>query len=148
MKSYKENPVFIDGLIYLRISNGKVEAYGDKPSLLSAEKEQRTGRLFDYSVTPEEWDDAGNEARVVNGKLVLGMPDDVILARQEEVIRSERYLRLRQCDKMSPMRWNSLTEEQKQAWADYRQALLDVPQQEGFPWGGDPEKVPWPAKPE
>ena len=148
MKSFADDPRVLNGLIYLKISKDEVNAYGDLQSLVDAEAEQKTGRLFDYSVTLEEWDNAGNEARVVNGKLVLGMPEDVILARQEEVIRSERYLRLRQCDKMSPMRWNSLTDEQKQAWADYRQALLDVPQQEGFPWGGDPEKVPWPVKPE
>ena len=31
----------------------------------------------------------------------------------------------------------------KEAWADYRQALRDIPQQEGFP-----ENVLWPEKPE
>jgi len=30
----------------------------------------------------------------------------------------------------------------QQAWADYRQALRDIPQQEGFP-----EDVVWPEKP-
>jgi len=40
------------------------------------------------------------------------------------------------------LRWASLTEAQRQAWADYRQALLDVPQQEGFPYN-----VVWPVKP-
>lgn len=45
---------------------------------------------------------------------------------------------------MSPMRWNTLSDVDKQKWNDYRQALLDVPQQEGFPWGGDINKVPWP----
>jgi hypothetical protein len=40
------------------------------------------------------------------------------------------------------LRWNDLTAEQQQAWADYRRALLDVPQQEGFP-----ETVIWPTAP-
>lgn len=40
------------------------------------------------------------------------------------------------------LRWAALTAEQQQAWADYRQALLDVPQQEGFPYS-----VEWPTKP-
>ena len=148
MKSYIENSTFVDGLIYLKVYGSVVEAYGDKASLVSAEKEKPTGRLFDYSLTPEEWDAAGNIARVASGKVVLGLPQDMIIAQQEEIIRHERYLRLRQCDKMSPMRWNSMTEEQKQEWANYRQALLDIPQQEGFPWDGDPNKVPWPVKPE
>lgn len=41
------------------------------------------------------------------------------------------------------LRWSALTTEQQQAWADYRQALLDVPQQAGFP-----HDVVWPTKPE
>lgn len=43
----------------------------------------------------------------------------------------------------NPLRWGSMTVEQQQAWADYRQALLDVPEQEGFP-----SEVIWPVKPE
>lgn len=40
------------------------------------------------------------------------------------------------------LRWAALTAEQQQAWADYRQALLDVPSQSGFP-----HDVVWPTKP-
>lgn len=40
------------------------------------------------------------------------------------------------------LRWADMTEEQRQAWADYRRALLDVPQQAGFP-----ENVIWPTAP-
>jgi len=36
-----------------------------------------------------------------------------------------------------------LSEEQKTAWGTYRQELLDIPQQEGFPW-----EITWPTKPE
>ena len=42
----------------------------------------------------------------------------------------------------NPLRWAALTTEQQQAWADYRQALLDIPQQSGFP-----HNVVWPTKP-
>jgi hypothetical protein len=41
------------------------------------------------------------------------------------------------------LRFNSMTAEQQQAWADYRQALLDVPSQSGFP-----HDVVWPTNPE
>lgn len=41
------------------------------------------------------------------------------------------------------LRWAALTAAQQQAWADYRQALLDIPQQSGFP-----HDVVWPTKPE
>lgn len=41
------------------------------------------------------------------------------------------------------LRWASLTVEKQQQWANYRQLLLDVPQQIGFP-----NDVIWPTKPE
>lgn len=43
----------------------------------------------------------------------------------------------------NPLRWADLTADQQQAWADYRRALLDVPQQAGFP-----SNVAWPTQPE
>jgi hypothetical protein len=45
-------------------------------------------------------------------------------------------------DSVNPMRWEALTELQKDAWRAYRQALLDVPQQEGFP-----TNIAWPEAP-
>jgi hypothetical protein len=44
---------------------------------------------------------------------------------------------------MNPLRFNALTEDEKQALAAYRQALLDVPQQPGFP-----KEINWPEKDE
>ncbi len=43
----------------------------------------------------------------------------------------------------SAIRWNLMSEEEKSAWVIYRQALLDLPEQEGFP-----TNVVWPNKPE
>ena len=64
----------------------------------------------------------------------------------ENAIRTERARRdsLLQTtiDAMNPMRWESMTDGQKQAWRAYRQALLDVPQQEGFP-----TNIVWPEAP-
>jgi hypothetical protein len=34
----------------------------------------------------------------------------------------------------NPLRWAELTTEQQNAWAEYRTDLLNVPQQEGFPY--------------
>lgn len=53
------------------------------------------------------------------------------------------YLLQAVVDAMSPMRWELLSEDQKQFWRDYRQALLDVPQQPGFP-----QEIDWPVSPE
>ena len=148
MKTYDEFPEFVDGLIYLKVIDGKVNAYGDLLSLNNAEAKFKCGKLFDYVVDPDEWSAVGCAAYLSEGHLALGMPQEELFKRNAEMIRNERKIRLRKCDKVSPMRWNAMTDEQRQAWTDYRIALLDIPQQDGFPWDGDVDKVPWPRKPE
>lgn len=51
------------------------------------------------------------------------------------LVRSRRDDLLIQLDQivMNPIRYNSFSDVYKQALANYRQQLLDVPQQEGFP---------------
>jgi hypothetical protein len=63
-------------------------------------------------------------------------------SRSEQSSRQLRNLELQLIDKINPVWYNSLTNEQQQELAQYRQALLDVPQQSGFPI-----TVNWPAKP-
>jgi hypothetical protein len=46
-------------------------------------------------------------------------------------------------DKYTPIRWATLTSEQQQKILEYRQALLDIPQQEGFPYN-----INWPTVPQ
>jgi Phage tail assembly chaperone protein len=46
-------------------------------------------------------------------------------------------------DRISPIWWSSMTAEQQAAWSQYRQALLDVPQQAGFP-----ADINWPTSPQ
>jgi len=41
-----------------------------------------------------------------------------------------------------------LSDEEKAAWTEYRQALRDLPGLEGAPWDGGGEKTPWPARPD
>jgi hypothetical protein len=58
--------------------------------------------------------------------------------------RGQRDALLQEVDSIvgNPLRWASFSTEQQTAWADYRQALLDVPQQAGFP-----NTINWPNKP-
>lgn len=46
-------------------------------------------------------------------------------------------------DTLNVPRWAAMTESQQTAWAEYRQALLDVSAQSGFP-----RQIQWPTKPE
>jgi len=59
-------------------------------------------------------------------------------------VRRERDSRLQELDKIvsNPLRWASYTTEKQNELSEYRQALLDVPQQEGFPY-----EVKWPEHP-
>lgn len=75
-----------------------------------------------------------------NGNPQLVGPTDMELATSVRARRDE-LLRMN-VDSMNPMRWASMSEAQQSAWMEYRQALLDVPAQDGFP------NVVWPIKPE
>lgn len=58
--------------------------------------------------------------------------------------RMEREELLRQhVDSINPIRWETMTDAQKTALRNYRQALLDISKQSGFPMS-----VQWPTKPE
>jgi hypothetical protein len=61
-----------------------------------------------------------------------------------ENVRFQRDALLQEVDSIvsNPLRWASFSQAQQTAWADYRQALLDVPQQPGFP-----NTISWPTKP-
>lgn len=45
-------------------------------------------------------------------------------------------------DRISPIWWDSMTEDQKVAWLAYRDALLNVPDQPNYP-----REISWPIKP-
>lgn len=62
--------------------------------------------------------------------------------QQEMQVRAARNSLLDLCD-WTQLPDAPLTAEQKQEWAEYRQALRDVPEQTGFP-----ENVVWPSTPE
>jgi hypothetical protein len=65
-------------------------------------------------------------------------------AAKAEQVRAERDQRLLTVDAIAgnALRWAALDADTQAAWAAYRQALLDVPQQAGFP-----DNVTWPVKP-
>lgn len=100
-----------------------------------------------------KWYETVCEVYPVNGEMtwkVERLPDDDY-ARAEEQWRKDlpdgirrdrdRFLQLT-VDKLNALRWAQLSEIQKKEAQEYRQALLDVPQQSGFP-----ENVQWPEMP-
>ena len=60
-------------------------------------------------------------------------------------VRSQRDQLLLEVDAFvgNPLRWAALSSDKQAEWATYRTALLDVPQQAGFP-----DTITWPTAPE
>jgi hypothetical protein len=57
-------------------------------------------------------------------------------------MRAERDRWLSTVDRVNPIWYNTLTEEERNQLVAYRQALLTVPEQAGFP-----TQIEWPQKP-
>jgi hypothetical protein len=66
-------------------------------------------------------------------------------AKLAEAARMHRDFLLGEMDSIlsNPLRWAAMSSEEQTAWTTYRQALLDVPAQSGFP-----ESINWPTKPD
>tara|TARA_R110000782_G_scaffold134845_2_gene227201 strand:- start:397 stop:807 length:411 start_codon:yes stop_codon:yes gene_type:complete len=102
-----------------------------------------------YTINPSDTDDT------IDNSAIMGLigsnfaayvaPTQVELdADKAEGVRAERDHLLLAVDAIAGnvLRWSDLSSLQKEAWATYRQALLDVPQQAGFP-----DNITWPTEP-
>lgn len=104
-------------------------------------------RDLPFHATPDDVEEHGRDIfeRAKNGE--FGVVAEWTPPTNEELSRKARIQRntlLQEVDSIvgNPLRWASFSTEQQTAWADYRQALLDVPQQPGFP-----NTISWPTKP-
>lgn len=106
-----------------------------------------------YTLDPSDTDMTVNNNDLLavmtqNGDVAAYVPptQEELDAHGAATVRLERDNRLaRDVDPIASnaLRWAALTDQQRQAWGDYRQALLDITKQSGFP-----HNVTWPAKPE
>ena len=100
-------------------------------------------------ITVEERDAALEEqARgkilcVENGKIVPRMYTELAWASAAAVRATRDSLLAKHVDRFNAIRFESLNGAKQKAWIEYRQALLNVPQQEGFPFD-----ISWPTPPE
>ena len=102
-----------------------------------------------YNVVPREIDLHNAYTLEEVRTYLLDNPEMLVDLEKIETERITREARAKRdnllketVDSVNPMRWEALTELQKDAWRAYRQALLDVPQQEGFP-----TNIVWPEAP-
>ena len=74
---------------------------------------------------------------------VKTLTDEEINTYLGDRIRAKRDQLLKDAvDRLNPIWWNSMTPEKQTEWAVYRQDLLDITSQSGFP-----QNVVWPTKP-
>jgi hypothetical protein len=121
------------------ISNGRIDC----------EIEHEVHGWLPYTLDP-----ADTDTTVDNDALLAAIGDDVaayVPPTQDELdaalaaeVRADRDERLNEVDAVAgnALRWAALDADTQTEWAAYRQALLDVPQQDGFPNG-----ISWPTKP-
>lgn len=94
-----------------------------------------------FSASPDDSEQHGKDVyqRVIDGEAGEIAPYEVDLELESSIVRGQRDRLLLESD------WTQLPdipESTKILWEPYRQALRDVPQQEGFPLS-----VVWPTKP-
>lgn len=122
--------------------------------ITSAKTSEQANDLYQHWIAGH-W--SNDQYRVVNGQptLLPPRPDQPFSRFNFEsgqwetksinpgrVIRQQRNDALSQVDRVNPVWYSTLSEQQKADLAAFRQALLDVPQQSGFP-----TQIDWPAKP-
>lgn len=80
--------------------------------------------------------------RVLTEEQYLDMQETETDTKSFQVRNQRNYLLSSQVDTINPIRWSMMDDEQKAEWTLYRQELLDVTSQPGFPW-----EVTWPTTP-
>ena len=108
----------------------------------------------DYGWIPYTVDPSDNDKTIDNAAVMALIGEDFAVyvpptqdeldAELAAIIRADRDERLTEVDAIAgnALRWAELDADTQAAWAAYRQALLDVPQQAGFP-----NDVTWPEEP-
>lgn len=96
-------------------------------------------------VTEEVWQNAINNSHntIIDG--VTSLADHRTTEQKAKDARTQRNMLLTTTvDPIvtNPLRWAELSTDKQQEWTDYRTALLDVPQQVGFP-----NAITWPTQP-
>ena len=134
------------------MTNYRNAKYINDSGWVDCEIEHETYGWVPYTLDPADTDMTINNddllaAMTAAGDVAAYIPPtqaelDAMLSEQ---LREKRDGLLLEVDAFvsNPLRWATLSAEQQDAWAACRQALLDVPQQAGFP-----NDVVWPVKPQ
>ena len=98
------------------------------------------------TTVPEFIGECDDDAELIDGFLKVLDEAEVAQEQQAEVDSQAHRVRVNRTLRLQASDWTQgkdIANEVSTAWATYRQALRDVPSQEGFPWN-----VTWPETPE
>ena len=130
----------------LRITNISGEFRADElvRGLTSLDTITITGQTEFYNATRHYIDSDGNVGIGATPSIWNSTTKswELDIVQAEITARNQRNQLLSMVDRVNPVWYDSLSAEQRQALQTYRQQLLDVPQQEGFP-----TTVVWPTQP-
>lgn len=81
--------------------------------------------------------------------VIFNRPSDDELKNEKSItLTLFRDVLLRKCDSyLSTTKWENMNSYQKKKWSEYRRALVEYTEREGFPWV-DQNEPPFPEKPE
>ena len=98
------------------------------------------------TMVPEFIGECDDDAELIDGFLKVLDEAEVAQEQQAEADSQSHRVRVNSTLRLQASDWTQgkdIANEVSTAWATYRQALRDVPSQEGFPWN-----VTWPETPE
>lgn len=101
----------------------------DNENRIAITADTGNGDQFDF---PDNFDfNNQHHCKIIDGRLIEDA--EMIAAELSEQIRNERDALLKRCD-FTVLPDSPFSDERRKAWIEYRQALRDLPQQEGFPF--------------
>ena len=133
------------------MTNYRNAKYINDNGWIDCEIEHETYGWIPYTLDPADTDMTVNNDDLLSAMAAKGDVAPYVPPTQAELdamlsaeLRRERDNLLVNVDAIAgnALRWASLDADAQDAWAVYRQALLDIPQQSGFPIN-----VNWPVKP-
>lgn len=131
------------GPFYETLTPEVMEAIGVDPVFEGAQATGGTVYQYPMRQGVEQQSDGKWYTKYVLGPVFSNAEDEAAYkarkdSEQADSVRRDRNAKLSACD------WTQLADStaDKSSWATYRQALRDIPSQEGFPW-----TVTWPTEP-
>ena len=120
------------------------------PTVIDCEIDHPVYGWIPYTLDPSDTDMTVNNDDLLEAMGALGDVAEYVAPTQAELdvvsavaVRSVRDSKLHDTDVVvsNPLRFAAMSGEKQAEWATYRQRLLDVPQQNGFP-----DRIVWPIE--